>query len=92
MQNTPADRTQPEKEMGLEQEREVLNSPVGEDGADEGDACLAEAICRPLPAADGMPGLTEAFVSGVLAAIGEMALRSKRRQADLDAAILRAPD
>jgi hypothetical protein len=76
--------------VGLEQDREVLELSVGEDGADEEDAGLMEAVHRPLSEADGMPALTEAFVSDVLAAIGEMAFRSKRRQADLDAAILRA--
>jgi hypothetical protein len=35
----------------------------------------------------GLPVLTEGFVHDVLAAVAGMALRSKRRQADLDAAL-----
>ena len=34
-----------------------------------------------------LPALTEGFVHRVLAAVAAMALRSKRRQADLDAAL-----
>ena len=36
---------------------------------------------------DELPGLGENFVVDVLAAVAGMALRSKRRQADLDAAL-----
>lgn len=38
----------------------------------------------------GLPPVTESFVLDVLAAVADMALRSKRRQADLDAAMRHA--
>jgi len=52
-----------------------FDEPAGDD-----DRAAGEAEVRP-------PALTEAFVHDVLVAVADMALRSKRRQADLDAAL-----
>jgi hypothetical protein len=62
-----------EREPG---ELEVLNEPAEADdrAAGDGDGCSL--------------ALTEAFVRDVLVAVTDMALRSKRRQADLDAALM----
>ena len=49
---------------------------------------LAEVEDRLVPEEGGdQPVLTDGFVMDVLAALADMALRSKRRQADLDAAL-----
>ena len=52
---------------------------------------LGDTDGQPVPDDDpDLPGVTDGFVLDVLAALANMALRSKRRQADLDAAMRHA--
>ena len=61
-------------------EREPCDLEGFDELAGDDDRAAGEAEVRP-------PALTEAFVHDVLVAVANMALRSKRRQADLDAAL-----
>lgn len=71
------------------QEREPDVFPEVDDLDNTSADDQAGAACR--PEADGCePVLTEELVDEVLAAVVDMALRSKRRQADFDAALQRA--
>lgn len=66
--------------QGFEDEREPADLDVLDAPAEEVDR--APEAREASPAA-----LTDTFVHDVLAAVADMALRSKRRQADLDAAL-----
>ena len=64
----------------FDDEREPGEAEAFAEPAVDDDRAASEAEVRP-------PVLTEAFVHDVLVAVADMALRSKRRQADLDAAL-----
>jgi len=64
----------------FDDEREPGEAEAFAEPAVDDDRAAGEAEVRP-------PVLTEAFVHDVLVAVADMALRSKRRQADLDAAL-----
>ena len=85
--------------MSADDERAPYLAPLGQDPGDDlayglasdaGDGAEGTSD-RPVVVENvGTPPITDDLVRTVLAAVVEMALRSKRRQADLDAALWRA--
>jgi hypothetical protein len=66
--------------QAFDDEREPRDLDVLDDPAETNDGATTDQGDRSL-------ALTEGFVHEVLVAVADMALRSKRRQADLDAAL-----
>ena len=85
--------------MSVDDERAPYLAPLGQDpaddlpyglGSDAGEGVDGTSDRFVVVENNGTPAIAEDFVRAVLAAVAEMALRSKRRQADLDAALWRA--
>jgi len=74
----------------LDEDREPVDSLTAEEPADDGAFELAAVEQGAIAKQGDIASLTEAFVQDALSAIAEMALHSKRRQADLDAALRHA--
>jgi hypothetical protein len=66
--------------QAFDDEREMRDVDVLDEPVELDDRAAGEEV-------DRSPALTEGFVHKVLVAVADMALRSKRRQADLDAAL-----